>query len=188
MTSQLVTWPGQLPVPLDGLYDCVSELLGVSISPVDGDMTGLGDSKLKWELAVVVAGGDAADLDSLVSLSEKLANHESAPVRRIVFVVGDGWLGTDSDQVRLAAQSATALSLARSMAVRRSGGLRANVVCVPESMFGLETELRGPLPQRVELEDVANAVGFLLGDDSGYISGQVLFVDSGRHLFSSLSA
>jgi hypothetical protein len=188
MSSRIAGWPDQLPSRLDGLYDRVSELLGVAISPLGGDLTRLGTSELEWESAVIVAGADSAQLDSLVSLSEKLAASDAAHVRRIAFVVGDGWLGTDSSHVRLAAQSATALSLARSMAVRRSGGVRANVVCVPEPMFGVETELRGPLSHSVELVDVANAVGFFLGDDSGYINGQVLFVDCGRHLFSSMSA
>ncbi|MCD0040390.1 SDR family oxidoreductase, partial [Streptococcus agalactiae] len=36
-----------------------------------------------------------------------------------------------------------------------------------------------PLKRLSEQEDVANAVGFLAGDDSNYITGQTIVVDGG---------
>ena len=40
----------------------------------------------------------------------------------------------------------------------------------------------------VESRDVAAAAAFLLGESGSYISGQVLYVDGGRQLFSSGTA
>lgn len=42
-----------------------------------------------------------------------------------------------------------------------------------------------PLRRNIELDEVARASAFLLGDDSSGITGQVLFVDSGFHIMSA---
>ena len=105
----------------------------------------------------------------------------------VVFVVGDGYIGSDEPSLT-SIVGASVVSAARSMAARRKGNVRANVVAVPAAAFGYDGVQRGPLKQSVEVADVANAIAFLIGDEGGYVSGQVLFVDGGRHLFSSQTA
>lgn len=105
----------------------------------------------------------------------------------IVVVTDDSFLGTDADRSR-SQVSGGAVALVRSLAVQRGTTVRANAVCFPESLVEEAGELRGPLPDKPNLEDVAAAVGLFAGSDGGYLSGQVLFVNGGRQLFSSLTA
>jgi len=167
--AAIALWPSE-PPDLAGLGDAVSDRLGEPVT-IPGDPAGAD------RLVVIVDGsGDAVGP----------AVESAAAV--IVFVVGDGYLGTDVGDLSAALGGAAAVAAARSLAVRRGSHGRANVVCVPEGFFGMSGELRGPLAHEVGVGDIADAVAFLLSDDAGYVHGQVLFVDGGRHLFSSMTA
>src|SRR2546425_912282 len=97
---------------------------------------------------------------------------------------------SDAGQANYAAAKAGIIgftkTIAREMAVRN---ITANAVApgfVP-------TDLTDPLPQQVKddllrqiplgrfgsVEDIANAIAFLVSDDASYITGQVLIVDGG---------
>ncbi len=106
----------------------------------------------------------------------------------VTFVVGDGYLGTDDGSVLSGALAAGAVSVCRSLALDKGRTGRANVVCVPQAMFGGTSSLRGPLPTRTEPVDVAHAIAYLAGPSGAYVSGQTLFVNGGRHIFSSQTA
>lgn len=105
----------------------------------------------------------------------------------VIAVVDDSYLGSGDNRGE-AQVSGAAVAAVRSLAVQRGTTVRANAICVPEGLTGVTGELRGPLPDDVEVDDVVSAIGLLAGPDGGYLSGQVLFVDGGRHLFSSLTA
>lgn len=106
----------------------------------------------------------------------------------MVFIVGDGYLGTDGSHFAQAGSGAATVSLARSLAVRRDRRARSNVICVPDSMFGNSGSQRSPLPLEVESRDVAATIAYLLGASGDYVNGQVVYLDGGRHLFSSLTS
>ena len=59
---------------------------------------------------------------------------------------------------------------------------------MPEALVGEAGSQRGPLALEIGSADVAEVVAFVLGDQSSYIDGQVLYADGGRQLFSSLTA
>ena len=71
---------------------------------------------------------------------------------------------------------------------QRETKVRANAVATPDAMFGRSSEMRGPLAGTIAVAEIADVIGFLMGPDSPYVSGQVLFADGGRHLFSSHTA
>jgi hypothetical protein len=161
-------WPSE-PPGLAGLADAVGERLGEPVEVVE-------DPRVSAGLVVIVTGvGDVGPaIDSGAS--------------PLVFVIGDGYLGTDVDDLSGGLGGAAAVAAARSLAVRRESHRRANVVCIPERFLGPSGELRGPLAHDIGVGDLADAVAFLMSDDAGYVDGQVLFVDGGRHLFSSMTA
>ncbi|HEY4153191.1 MAG TPA: hypothetical protein VGM38_07700 [Pseudolysinimonas sp.] len=130
---------------------------------------------------LVIRGVDAADL---LSLDPVIAGR-SAPT---ALIISDGYLGTEGPDVPSALAGAAAVALARSIAVRRHTTGRVNVVCVPESLVGDAGSQRGPLTIDDPAGAVADVVAFVLGPDSSYIDGQVLYANGGRHLFSSLTA
>lgn len=173
---QLIAWPPEPPTDFGDLYVRVTDLLGATlVSPASMDDVG------KEPGAALV----------IVSTEEGLRALEAGAEREhldIVAVVSDGYLGSDGPGREPAMFGGAAVSLVRSLAVRRGGESRANVVCVPESLFGEPGTPRGPLRHAVTSEDVAQAVAFFLDESGGYLNGQVLFVDGGRHVFSSMSA
>jgi hypothetical protein len=107
----------------------------------------------------------------------------------LVLVVPDHFLGAGVDQLESAEAGGAVVATIRSIAVQRGRHLRANVVVVPGSLLGLPpVEQRGPLRREVTSADVAGTTAFLLSAEARYVNGQVLFVNAGRHLFTSLSA
>lgn len=188
----MLVWPPALPAGLAGLYVEVAQRLGDLEVKMLGSLTEVADqrSEIPGADAVVVVV-DAAlvtaqpDPSGVLDGLRALVDEDGLDV---VAVVGDGFLGTDVDEVAPAMAAAAAVTIVRSMAVRRGGSGRSNVVCVPAAMFDTEGSQRGPLAARPVTGDVADAVAFLLDEQAGYVTGQVLFVNGGRHLFSSLSA
>ena len=188
---RVFTWPEQLPSSLDGFFATVR--------------TGVGDAEFVPlrkldELAAARSGGEFDALlivfDAALTSGESTVGEAVDGIRalatsenlNVVVVVSDGFLGTDVDDLSAATGGAGAVAAVRSIAVRRGVTSRANVVCVPAALFGDEGSQRGPIPQPVECRDVAEAATFFLDDANTYLNGQVLFVNGGRHLFSSLSA
>lgn len=184
---RLLTWPSELPGALDGLFTRVADASGaaevVRLDHLSDAASGAADEVLLAVPEAAVAGGASPGevLDGLRALG-------ATDGPGVLLVVGDGYLGTDVRDLAAASVGAAAVAAVRSLAVRRRGSRRANVVCVPEGLLGEAGDLRGPLRQPVELVDVVEAAAFLLGDGGRYLSGQVLFVDGGRHLFSSMTA
>lgn len=190
--KKLWVWPGNLPAGLAGLFEAVAERIGAESCSALGAVAELESVEppggapvpvvVVPEAAVTPDGGDAA------SVLGEIAELGSLPALDIVFVVGDAYLGTDAPALEGAMVAAAAVTASRSLAVRRGATTRANVVCVPAALLGIEGAQRGPLPAPVELADVAAGVAFLLGDSGSYLNGQVLFVNGGRQLFSSQTA
>ena len=175
---ELIAWPPDPPTALGDLAARVADELGATLVTVSS-LADLGTSdEPRSVLAIVHSASGLAELQSY-------ADHANFD---LVAVVSDGYLGTDGPAVDAAMHGGAAVTVIRSIAVRRGSDARANVVCVPESFFGEQGSQRAPLRQEVEVEDVAHAVGFFLDASSGYLNGQVLFADGGRHVFSSLSA
>lgn len=187
--QRLLTWPEALPSSLEGIVDQVAEQLGVDDVINLTKLTELGEQRTDGRDALFIvidaalAAGD--DVASVVAALTELRDQRDLD---IVTVVGDGYLGTDHDDIAAAVASAAAVSAMRSIATRRDATGRANVVAVPDEMFGRADVHRGPLNQQVEMIDVANAAAFLLSNQGGYLNGQVLFVDSGRQVLSSMTA
>jgi len=189
MVQRLMVWPTRLPSGLEGLADQVATQLGVDDVVGLDDLSSLASQRSSGHDALVLvidaavaAGHDAADVVASVTA---LRDHEHLDV---VAVVGDGYLGTDHADVGASVAGAAAVATMRSMATRRDASGRANVVAIPDALFDRAGVHRGPLKQVVEAIDVVNAVAFFLSEEGGYLNGQVLFVDSGRQVFSSMSA
>jgi hypothetical protein len=185
-------WPRTLPPGLDGLYQTMAALLGMSdVSPV-ADLAEIGriSGGEGHNASVVIVLDAVAVADANFAAGFNAAIHDLRAARHVntVVIVGDGYLGTDSESLTSAMYGASAVSLMRSLALTRDRPSRSNVVVVPDSLMGLSGSQRGPLPQGTEVPDVAQAAAFLLGPTGAYVSGQTLFVNGGRHLFSSQTA
>jgi len=167
--GSIAIWPTE-PVGLAGVANAVAERVGEPVQ-IAADPAGAD------RLVVIVTGS-----------GDPVGPAIDSGAATLVFVVGDGYLGTDVEDLSGALGGASAVAAARSLAVRTGSPRRANVVCIPERFLGSTGVLRGPLAAEVEVGDIADAVAFLLSDDAGYVHGQVLFVDGGRHLFSSMTA
>jgi len=177
--TDLAVWPRELPAPLAALPGHVAAMLGATSRPVS-ELSDAPDGPL-----LVVLTGAALGRPELFSALDRIIDGRAAPT---ALVVGDGWIGTEGPDVPAALTGAATVALARSIAVRRHPTGRVNVVCVPEALVGESGSQRGPLPLEIRSADVAEVVAFMLGDQSSYIDGQVLYADGGRQLFSSLTA
>jgi hypothetical protein len=179
--TELITWPRELPAPLVALPDLVAGVLDTVCR------TAAEPSELEaatGPVMLVLTGAELGDPQLFRSL-DRIIDGRAAPT---ALVIGDGWIGTEGPDVASALVGATAVSLARSIAVRRHTTGRVNVVCVPESLIGDAGSQHGPLALEIGAADVAEVVAFALDDRSSYIDGQVLYADGGRQLFSSLTA
>jgi len=177
--TNLSVWPAELPAGLRDLPAEVGGILGLEATAVADPAAA---AAAPDPLLVVVA--DAAAAGVLAALDAAAASR-TAPA---VVVVSDGVIGTDGGDLAAALAGASAVTLVRSVAVRRSATGRINAVAVPDRLFGAAGSQRGPLPLEIASADVADVVAFLLSDESPYIDGQVLYADGGRQLFSSLTA
>lgn len=177
--EQLFVSPENPPAGLVDLYGLVAEEIGAkTVAPLVRSQ--LPETSQDAPALVLVDGSDQG-LDVVRALADRAD-------RDLAVVVADGYLGTDGAGLDAAASGAAAISLVRSMAVRQGAACRANAVVVPEALFGTPGSQRGPLRLDVNEIDVASAVGFLLGRAGGYLSGQVLYANGGRQLFSSLTS
>lgn len=176
-------WPRELPDQLTELWVELEKAMGdgtaCAVTPPGDLAASAGDA------AVLVV--DAWVANEGTSVVDGIATIADACQMPVVFVVGDGYIGTDKPSIATLVGS-SAVSSARSMAAKREGHVRANVVAIPANAFGYDGEQRGPLNAPVDVWDIAQAIAFLAGEKGGYLSGQVLFVDRGRHLFSSQTA
>ncbi len=111
---------------------------------------------------------------------------------RIVNVSSRAWLGGPG-QANYAASKGAVVSLARALALEMARfGVTANCVApalVDTPLFrGLKEEVQERLAKTVPMgrvgtpEDLGNAVVFLASDESGYVTGQTLYVCGGRSL------
>jgi hypothetical protein len=176
--GRLLFWAdGSAPLA-SGLHDRLLEVFGEVVAL---DLAQPGDPQADDTVLLFLSG---ADSEGALSWMERLRTVE--PVN-VVAVVEDSYLGTDAGREQ-AMVSGAAVALVRSLAVRRGTTVRANAICVPTSTGGNWTELTGPLPLEPTVDDVMEAIDFLAGPDGGYVSGQVLYVNGGRQLFSSLTS
>ncbi|HSJ27719.1 MAG TPA: hypothetical protein VLB67_05865, partial [Acidimicrobiia bacterium] len=157
--NTLFVWPAEPPTRLAGLYGAIADQLGpATVVPIDdpADLPDLPEDPPASAVVVIV--------DSLLAASEAgtvltgLADLADRQVFDLVVVVGDGWLGTDGPRSSTGMVEAAAVSAVRSLAVRSDRSGRANVISVPEALFGPSGTQRAPLSQAVEPEDVAHAV------------------------------
>lgn len=179
--ATLISWPAQLPATVNDLPTQVGSALGLAARAV----TSLAEAATADGPLLLVLGGTAAGDAHVFPTLDRLVSARSGPT---VFLVGDGWIGTDGPDVGAALVGASAVALARSIAVRRTITGRVNVVCVPERLVGEAGSQRGPLALVITSADIAEVVAFALRDISSYIDGQVLYANGGRQLFSSLTA
>ncbi|MEX2423504.1 MAG: SDR family oxidoreductase [Acidimicrobiia bacterium] len=175
---ELIAWPPDPPTPLGDLSARVADELGATLVTVPSLSNVEPVDETRSVLAIVHSASGLRELEA----------YAEEPHFDLVAVVSDGYLGTDGPAVGSAMYGGAAVTVVRSVAVRQGSEARANVVCIPESLFGEQGSQRGPLRQEVEIEDVAHAVAFFLDPSGGYLNGQVLFADGGRHVFSSMSA
>ncbi|HMH58331.1 MAG TPA: hypothetical protein VK537_04035 [Galbitalea sp.] len=179
--TDLTVWPRALPAALTALSEQVAAVLGMSSHPVS-QLSELGAAD--GPLLVVLTGAELGHSELFPAL-ERIIDGRSAPT---ALVIGDGWIGTEGPDISAALVGAGTVALARSIAVRRHPTGRVNVVCVPEVLIGEAGSQRGPPALEIRSADIAEVVAFVLGDQSSYIDGQVLYADGGRQLFSSLTA
>ena len=179
--TDFTVWPSELPAALAELPEHVALVLGASPRRLS-ELFEL--STAEGPLLIVLTGAELGYPELFPTL-DRVIDGRNAPT---ALVIGDGWIGTEGPDVSAALVGASAVTLARSIAVRRHLTGRVNVVCVPEALVGEAGSQRGPLALDIGSADVADVVAFLLGDLSSYIDGQVLYADGGRQLFSSLTA
>jgi hypothetical protein len=181
--TRWILWPSALP---ERLVSLAAGLTGARGPFHDVDSltdAGIGAGP-DVDTVVLVMVGDAGDAHSV----EWLTGVDPVAYLDIVVITGDGYLGTAVPDRARAVAGAAAVAAARSLAATRGGNVRANVVCAPEGLWGAAGDHRGPLAQPAEVEDIVQAAAFLMDGENEYLNGQVLFVDGGRHLFSSHTA
>lgn len=173
--TRLAVWPPEPAAPFSGLASDVAESLGLG-APVAFDPRAVSGDTLV--LVICEPGQDPTPVLTAIADGDVTA----------VAVVSDAYLGTDTTDLGAALAGSTAVTTVRSIAARMGGSARANAVCVPDTLWNSDTAQRGPLATATEIADVVEAVSFLFGDDASYLTGQVLFLTGGRHIFSSMSA
>lgn len=171
--------PGEASSPLDGLLEGIAGVHGLpsSIDALDTSDT-LGAPSIVF---------DALTQNAAAATVRWLSTVDDQRALNIVAITSDGYLGTDLADPADSVMGAAVVAAVRAIAVSRNQ-VRANVVAIAEGLLGVVGEHRGPLAHVTGVADVVEAVLFLMNPENSYLSGQVLFVDSGRHLFSSHSS
>lgn len=177
--TEMIIWPPTVPERLQDLPEGVATILGTTSRPVES----IEDVATAASPALLLLDSRQVDHSAVFGDLDRALTARSSPT---VIVIGDGWIGTDGPDVAAAVLGAGAVALVRSVAVRRAGPGRVNIVCIPESFVAKEGSQRGPLA--VGIADIAAVVAFVLGSESGYVQGQVLYANGGRQLFSSMTA
>ena len=112
---------------------------------------------------------------------------------RIVSISSIVGLQGNACQVNYSASKAGVIGITKSAAREYAG---KNITCNAIAPGFVQTPMTDVLPEKVkeqmlagiplkrygQVEDIANAVGFLVSDDASYITGQVLSVDGGMHM------
>lgn len=188
-SASLHVWPPTLPSHFDGFCDLLEELIdNCTVTRIE-EVTAVGAGDTPPDAVVIVIDPTATSAATFSrSLHQTIESIRATPDLHAVFIVGNGYLGTDSADLGTTMHAAAAVSAARSLALTRNRPGRSNVICVPDAMFDTAGTQRGPIAQATEAIDVAHSVAFLLGETGQYVSGQTLFIDGGRHLFSSHTA
>jgi len=116
---------------------------------------------------------------------------------RIVNISSRAWLGNNRGQSNYTASKAGIVGLTRVLALEL-GKYNVNVNAVAPGLIDTPlTQNLSPkvLDQLIEAqptkkmgkpEDIANAVAFLLSDESDFITGQIIHVDGGRSIGSTI--
>jgi hypothetical protein len=185
--QKLLAWPSRLPAPLGEALAALQSRSEQLIQAASADEV---RAHVEQSTAVVlfpdaaVAVG-AASHEEVIRL---IADLGAIADLNIVAVVSDAYLGNDVADIATPATAAAVVSAVRSIAVRQGATTRANVVCVPAGMVSEAGSQRGAMTRPVEPGHVAATIAFLTDPANSYISGQVVFVDAGRHMFSSMTA
>ncbi len=146
------------------------------------------------------------DFDTVVDVNLKgtwLMCREAAKVMReqkhgrIVNISSRAWLGNNRGQSNYTASKAGIVGLTRVLALEL-GKYNVNVNAVAPGL--IDTPLTQDLPEKIigqlieaqptrrmgKPEDIANAVAFLLSGESDFITGQIIHVDGGRSIGSTI--
>ncbi len=146
------------------------------------------------------------DFDTVVDVNLKgtwLMCREAAKVMReqkhgrIVNISSRAWLGNNRGQSNYTASKAGIVGLTRVLALEL-GKYNVNVNAVAPGL--IDTPLTQDLPEKIlaqlieaqptrrmgKPEDIANAVAFLLSGESEFITGQIIHVDGGRSIGSTI--
>ena len=116
---------------------------------------------------------------------------------RIVNISSRAWLGDNRGQSNYIASKAGIVGLTRVLALEL-GKYNVNVNAVAPGL--IDTPLTQNLPEKViknlieaqptkkigKPRDIANVVSFLLSDESNFITGQIIHVDGGRSIGSTI--
>lgn len=146
------------------------------------------------------------DMDKVIDVNLKgtwIMCKETAKVMReqnhgrIVNISSRAWLGNNRGQSNYTASKAGIVGLTRVLALEL-GKYNVNVNAVAPGL--IDTPLTQNLPEKVlqdlidaqptkkigKPKDIANVVSFLLSDESDFITGQIIHVDGGRSIGSTI--
>ena len=146
------------------------------------------------------------DMDKVIDVNLKgtwMMCKEAAKVMReqnngrIVNISSRAWLGNNRGQSNYTASKAGIIGLTRVLALEL-GKYNVNVNAVAPGL--IDTPLTQNLPEKVlkdlieaqptkkigKPKDIANVVSFLLSDESDFITGQIIHVDGGRSIGSTI--
>jgi NAD(P)-dependent dehydrogenase (short-subunit alcohol dehydrogenase family) len=135
----------------------------------------------------------AVDLSGVFYMTRAISRPmRTARYGRIVNIASASWLG-NIGQTNYAAAKAGVVGLTRSVAKELARfTITANAICpgfidtpmtqaMPESAYQAQLD-KIPLGRIGEPSDVANTVAFLAGDDSAYVTGEVIDVGGGYRI------